>query len=135
MEEIKKLFSKNELRRLEKAAKEKDKFKLAEWAKQFEEQVEDIYRDKYEKEYRKSLEETVENFLIAIVYTLHFNEKCKFGNNRIVDFINDLMAVIDGFRTGEYSPEEYKKILEKQKVYFNTDEFSIDVKEKKVEEE
>lgn len=112
--EIKELFNRNELRRLEKAAKEKDKKKLAEWAGNFEQQV----INEYEGQYQEILENSIENFLIALVYTLHFNEKTRFGNDRIADFMSDLMATVDCFKTGEYSPEEFKKILEKQKIYF-----------------
>lgn len=123
------LFDKDELRRLEKAARDKNKAKLKEWAIQFENQLRDNYEEKlkgledkliqhHEKEYEKILAESVDNFIVAIIYTLHFNEKCKFGNNRIVDFMDDLLAVVDGFKTGEYTPEEYKEILKKQKIYF-----------------
>lgn len=68
----------------------------------------------YEAKYRKDLGEAIDHFLLAIVYTLHFNEKTKFGNTRIVDFMNDLMATVDSFRIGEYSPEEYTEILKKE---------------------
>ena len=116
--ELEKLFNRAELRRLEKAAKDKNKMKLAEWAEQFEIQVANQYNNYYEKQYQEILSDSISNFLIAIVYTLHFNEKCKFGNNRISDFMDDLMAVVEGFKTGEYTPEEYKKELEQQKIYF-----------------
>ena len=111
---IETLFNKAELRRLEKAARDKNKMKLAEWAGQFEMQMSNFY----EKEYQKILAESIDNFLIAITYTLHFNEKCKFGNERIADFMDDLMEVVDGFKTGEFSSEEYKEELKKQKIYF-----------------
>ena len=116
--ELEKLFNRAELRRLEKAAKDKNKMKLAEWAEQFEIQVAKKYNNYYEKQYQEILSDSISNFLIAIVYTLHFNEKCKFGNDRISDFMDDLMAVVEGFKTGEYTPEEYKKELEQQKIYF-----------------
>ena len=111
---IETLVNKAELRRLEKAARDKNKMKLAEWAGQFEIQMSNFY----EKEYHKILKESIDNFLLAITYTLHFNEKCKFGNERIADFMDDLMEVVNGFKTGEFSPEEYKEALKKQKIYF-----------------
>ena len=130
--ELETLFSKEELRRLEKAARDKDKAKLKEWAIQFENQLRNSYEENikrfenkiiqhHEKEYERILAESVDNFIVAIIYTLHFNEKCKFGNNRIVDFMDDLLAVVDGFKTGEYTPEEYKEILKRQKIYFKED--------------
>lgn len=68
----------------------------------------------YEAKYQKDLGEAIDHFLLAIVYTLHFNEKTAFGNARITDFMDDLMATVDSFRTKEYSPEEYIEILRKE---------------------
>ena len=116
--ELEKLFSREEMRRLEKAARDKNKIKLAEWAEQFEIQVANHYNKYYEKKYQELLSYSISNFLVAIVYTLHFNGKCNFGNNRISDFMNDLMEVVNGFKTGEFSPEDYKEELKKQKIYF-----------------
>ena len=114
MLEIRELFSKEERRRLEKAAKDKNKEKLDDWARNFELRLSEIMR----KDYESKLNESVKNFIIAIVYTLHFNEKCKFGNDRIADFMDDLMAVVEGLGNREYDIEEYKKELKKQKIYF-----------------
>lgn len=108
------LFDKNELRRLEKAAREKNKDKLYEWGLQFAEQV----RQEYEKNYQDELDNSIENFIIAIIYTLHFNEKTRFGNERIDDFMRDLLATIECFKEGSYSPDEYKNILAKEKIHF-----------------
>lgn len=118
-EEAERLFNKDELRRLEKAAKDKNKDKIIEWAIQFENSVHLKYHSLYEKEYTEILEQSINNFLIAMVYTLHFNEKCNFGNNRICDFMDDMMAAVDGFNEGGFSPEEYVKQLEDVKIYFN----------------
>lgn len=118
LDKIDKLFNRNELRRLEKAAKEKNKIKLAEWAMRFEEQVSDEAKRYYEKEYEKALNTSVSNFLLAITYTLHFNEKTRFGTVRLNDFMQDLLATVDGFRDGVYLPEEYKEILKKDGIPF-----------------
>lgn len=106
---IKKLFDKNELNRLERALKDKDKTKLTDWARQFENQL----IDQYELAFKNELDKAIDNFILTIVYTLHFNEKTKFGSARIKDFMQDLFATIDLFTTEEYTAEEYKKILEK----------------------
>lgn len=116
--EVKELVTKDEIRRLEKAAKDKNKIKLSDWALKFERQI----KNEYEKAFKQELDDAVGNFLIAIVYTLHFNEKTKFGNDRITDFMDDLLATIECFKTGEYSPEEYKKILIEQKIHFKEKE-------------
>lgn len=104
---IKEIVNRNELRRLERAAREKDKKHLLEWAKQFEDQI----RQEYENAFQKELSEAIDNFCLAIAYALHFSEKTKFGEKRIKEFLDDVFISIDMFRTGEYDPEEYKQQL------------------------
>lgn len=110
--EIAKLFDKNELRRLEKAAREKDKTKLIEWGTAFEKRIIELY----EKEYIKILQEGINNYMLVMIYSLHFNEKTKFGKKRIDDFMEDFMATINGFTTGEFKPEEYEELLRKDNI-------------------
>jgi len=102
-----KLFNSDELRRLQKAARDKDLSKVYEWGEQFEEQM----RQEYERAYQKELGEAIENFLVAIAFTLHFNEKTKFGKIRLNDVMDDLMVTVNMFTNKEYNPEEYKKML------------------------
>lgn len=68
----------------------------------------------YEKWYKEQLLEAIDNYIVAIAYALHFNEKTKFGQNRISDFFEDLFATIDNFMDGSYSSEEYREILKKE---------------------
>ncbi len=118
-----KICSRNEIRRLEKAARDKDKNKLIEWGRQFENQIRDEYDKRYNEEYDRAFKEdfanVVDTFCLAITYTLHFNEKTKFGRERTINFLNDLLVTVDLFRTGEYSPEDYRKELEKDGIYFS----------------
>ena len=72
-DKIKELFDKNELRRLEKAVKDKNRTKVADWAKQFEEQVKQQYEKVFEDKFKNDLEASIEIFMIAIAYALHFN--------------------------------------------------------------
>lgn len=108
---IKSVINRDELRRLEKAAKDKDKNKLKEWCRQFEQQVGFLYEKAYEKEFRETLSDAIDNFILTIVYTLRYNQNTKFGKKRIDDFMQDLFVTIDMFRTGEYNPEEYREQL------------------------
>lgn len=110
---IKSLLDRNEIRRLQKAARDKDLRKLADWGTQFEETIRQEYEKSFDETVQKELLSSIDNFITAIVYTLHFNEKCKFGGKRIDDFMEDLLATIDGFKDGSYSPEEYIEILKK----------------------
>ena len=54
--------------------------------------------------------------MLVMIYSLHFNEKTKFGKKRIDDFMNDFMATINGFTTGEFKPEEYEELLRKDNI-------------------
>lgn len=106
-------IDRNEIRRLEKAAKDKDKRKLAEWAVQFENQIrEELYRN-FKALYKKELEIAVDRFIVAIAYTAHFSESSKLGKKRLPEFMEDLFVTIEMFKTGEYTPEDYKEELEK----------------------
>ena len=104
---IKEIVNRNELRRLERAAREKDKKHLLEWAKQFEDQI----RQEYENAFQKELGDAIDNFCIAIAYALRFSEKTKFGNKRIKEFMDDVFVTVDMFKKGEYSPEDYRQEL------------------------
>ena len=106
------LLSREELRRLEKAARDKNKKKLAEWAKQFEDQI----MFQYELRFKDELCEFIDILILTVVYTLHFNESTKFGGKRIDGFMNDLLETIDMFRRNEANPEDYREALKKDKI-------------------
>lgn len=112
--EKKKLFDRNELRRLVKAARDKDLRKLADWGKQFEQSIRDEFEVAYKKSMTDELNNMIDIFILTIVYTLHFNESTMFGNKRIKSFLDDLLATIDNFNDGSYSPDEYREILKKE---------------------
>ena len=76
-------IDKNEVRRLEKAAREKDKRKLLDWAVQFEGQIRNELDKQYEEEYHKNLLDAIDNFCIAIAYTVHFCEHKNFFSQSI----------------------------------------------------
>lgn len=109
LEKLKSILNKDEIRRLEKAAREKNKVKLADWAKQFEEQISQYY----EKYFQEELGKSIDNFILTIIYVLHFNELTKFGSKRIDNFMADLLETIDMFRRGEAMPDDYREQLKK----------------------
>lgn len=114
--EIAKLFDKNELRRLEKAARDKNKNKLIEWGTAFEKRVIELY----EKEYIKILQDSINNYMLIMIFSLHFNEKTKFGKKRIDDFMEDFVEVAKGFSKGEFNVQEYEEMLNKDGIYFKS---------------
>ena len=110
------LMNKDELRRLEKAVKDKNKAKLYEWAVQFEEQVIDLYRNVYDKRYRDDIQEAIINYEIAVAYTMHFSEETQFGQDQLTSFLEDLMVTLDMYRTGESDPTQYLEELKENGV-------------------
>ena len=129
----KNIFSKEEIRRLEKAAREKNKTKLMEWGIQFENQVKENFEKEYDRAFKEDLGNSIDILLLAMAYTLHFNEKTHFGRDRLCDFMQDMFITVDMFRTGEFNPEDYKKQLEEYGIYFN-DIKSIREKEYKIDD-
>lgn len=107
MKKIEELVTKEEIRRLQKAARDGNKEHLKDWIKQFDFQV----HQQYERWYKEELEHSIDNLILTIIYTLHFNEKTRFGNARLTDFMEDLLETIDMFRREEAKPEDYRKQL------------------------
>lgn len=115
------LLNRNEIRRLEKAAREKDKKHLLEWARRFEDSIRRIF----EKEYQDEIQTSIDNFMIAVAYTLYFSEETVIKDKKDVgEFMSDLFSTLDLYRTGEYNPQEYKDILNKVGVFFDEYDYS-----------
>lgn len=110
------LVGRTELRRLEKAARDKDKRKLGEWLAHFEMQLDTMIRAEYEKAYQNEIANTVDNTLTAVAYSLYFSEENYIDKSNIADFMADMLVSLDMFRTGEYRPEDYEKALQEEKV-------------------
>ena len=102
----------NRKQRREYAKKINTPQKLELFSKNMDYRLRKEYEQAYEKKYQTDLENSIDIFILAIIYTLHFNEKTRFGNGRIEDFMEDLFVTVDYFRTGEYDPEDYRKELQ-----------------------
>lgn len=111
-DDIVKMFDTNELNRLQRCAKNKDKNEIKKWGQDFEHRVNEKYYELYKKQYMIWLEETFKDLDIALMYTLHFNEYTKFGNKRLKSAMDDIAETLRGFYKGEFKREEYKKMLE-----------------------
>ena len=110
-DDIVKMFDTNELNRLQRCAKNKDKNELKKWGQDFEHRVNEKYYELYKKQYMIWLEETFKDLDIALMYTLHFNEYTKFGNKRLKSVMDDIAESLRGFYKKEFNREEYKKML------------------------
>ena len=117
-------MAKEEFKRLQradnKAFKRKSKEALYDWGIQFEEQINNKLNQMYEKKFKEELAFSIDCFIIAIMYTLHFSETTNFGPKRLNNIMKDINATVDMFTRKEYSPEEYKKILEDDGIFFDS---------------
>jgi len=108
---VKELFDTNEINRLHRCAKNKDKKEIIKWGQQFEQVVREKYLEEFKKYYLKQYEERLKDLDTAVLYTLHFNESCNFGNKRLKSVMDDLAATIKGFYNNEYDRNEYRQML------------------------
>lgn len=113
------LINRNEIRRLQKAARDNNKIALYEWASQFENQIKQELELQYENIYKDYLSNAIDNFIIALAYTLTFSEEFTIGKDRVPDLLADLFVTIDMFRTEEYLPEDYKKQLIEEGIFID----------------
>ena len=68
-------------------------------------------REEFNNAYKDELDSSVQNFITAIAYTLHFNDDVHLQNDELAGFMDDLFVSVDMFRKGEYRPEEYEEQL------------------------
>ena len=115
---INSLVNREEIRRLQKAARDNNKAKLWEWAKRYEECLKDLYRKEYEEQYRDEISCSIDNFMIAIIYTLHFSEEISLGDDRLKEFLADVYATLDLYRTDNVSPNDFVKDLADNGIIF-----------------
>ena len=106
-----KMFDTNELNRLQRCAKNKDKKEIIKWGQEFEAMLNKKFYEIYKKQYMIWLEETFKDLDTALMYTLHFNEYTKFGNKRLKSVMDDLAITLKGFYKGEFERKDYNKML------------------------
>lgn len=68
-------------------------------------------RKEFENAYKDELDNSVQNFITAIAYTLHYNEDVHLEHDELASFMDDLFVSVDMFRKGEYNPEDYREQL------------------------
>ena len=114
-------MDKEEFKRLQRAEaktfKRKSKEALYDWGIQFEKTIIDKLNIEYRKQYRNQLNTSINHFIIAIAYTLHFSEETAFDNAKINELLKDVKATVEMFGNQEYSPAEYIKELEKDGIF------------------
>lgn len=108
---ILKMFDTNELNRLQRCAKNKDKKEILKWGEDFERRLAEKYRKRYKDHYLEEYAERLKDIDTALMFTLHFGETTRFGNKRLKEVMNDLAVTIKGFYNGEYNRKEYREML------------------------
>lgn len=68
-------------------------------------------RKEFEDAYKDELDSSVQNFITAIAYTLHYSEDAHLQHDELNSFMEDLFVSVEMFRKGEYNPEEYREQL------------------------
>lgn len=104
-------MNRDDVRRLQKAARDKNIDKLKEWSEQYQYSVEARYEKYYQEVFSKEVNNAVETLMLALAYTLCFSEEINMDKKNIGDFINDFVVTVDMFRTGEYKPSDYEQAL------------------------
>lgn len=65
-----------------KKLKEMTPFQYESRLREVEKQIKADCDKRYKKQYEEQLSEAIDNFILTIVYTLHFNEKTKFRRQK-----------------------------------------------------
>lgn len=113
------MLNTNELNRLQRCAKNKDKKEIIKWAEDFETRLSDKYRKLYKEYYNEVykeyyMEQYKKRYMevnIALLYTLHFGESTKFGNKRLENILKDFTETMREFYDNSFTVEDYTRML------------------------
>lgn len=100
-------LSREEFRNIKSFSKEQ----MEKWLQGYYNMTYNALRKEYNNAYKIELDNSIQNFIIAIAYTLHFNEGLHLQSDDMVSFMEDLFITVDLFRTGEYNPDDYREQL------------------------
>ncbi len=100
-------LSRDEFRHLKSFSKEQ----MERWLRGYYNVTYNSLRKGFEDSYKDELDSSVQNFITAIAYTLHYNEDVHLKQDELASFMDDLFVSVDMFRKGEYKPEEYEEQL------------------------
>lgn len=100
-------LSRDEFRHLKSFSKEQ----MEKWLQGYYNITYNSLRKEFEEAYKDELDSSIQNFITAIAYTLHYNEEVHLQRDELVSFMDDLFVSVDMFRRGEYRPEEYEEQL------------------------
>lgn len=100
-------ISRDEYRKIKGLSKEQ----MEQWLQREYNITYNTLRKEFESNYKDELDSSVQNFITAIAYTLHYNEDVHLDHDELASFMDDLFVSVDLFRKGEYNPDDYKEQL------------------------
>ena len=100
-------LSRDDFRRIKSFSKEE----MEKWLQVYYNNTYNGLRKLFNEEYKDELDSSVQNFITAIAYTLHYNEDVSLAHDELAGFMDDLFVSVEMFRKGEYNPEEYREQL------------------------
>lgn len=119
-------LSRDDYRKIKSLSKEE----MERWLQNNQTLTYNALRKEFEANYKDEIDNSVQNFLIAIAYTLHFSDEVNLSHDELASFMNDLFVSVDMFRKGEYRPEDYAEDLEKEGVKFSNYDYDRLYREK-----
>lgn len=100
-------LSRDEYRRLKSYSKEE----MERYFQLYYNSMYNTLRKEFNDNYKDELDSSVQNFITAIAYTLHFNDDISLQHDELNSFMEDLFVSVEMFRKGEYNPEDYREQL------------------------
>lgn len=100
-------LSREEFRNLKSFSREQ----MEKWLQDYYNITYNSLRKEFNDAYKDELDSSIQNFITAIVYTLHFNDDIHLQHDELASFMDDLFASVEMFRKGEYNPDDYREQL------------------------
>ncbi len=100
-------LSREDFRRMKGFSKEE----MENWLQIYYNSLYNNLRKSFNEAYKEELDCSVQNFITAIAYTLHFSDDVSLQHDELNSFMEDLFVSVEMFRKGEYNPEDYREQL------------------------
>lgn len=102
-------LNRDEFRRLKSFSREQ----MEKWLQGYYNITYDSLRKEFNDAYKDELDSSVQNFITAIAYTLHYSDDVHLQHDELNSFMEDLFVSVEMFRKGEYNPDDYREQLKK----------------------
>ena len=100
-------LNRDEFRNLKSFSREQ----MEKWLQRYYNVTYNSLRKEFNEAYKDELDSSVQNFITAIAYTLHYSEEVHLQHDELNSFMEDLFVSVEMFRKGEYNPEDYREQL------------------------